>query len=370
MQPNVIVIVMAHQSVNSLRGIGSNLRPSLPRNGAQFALMKKFIHVRGKEKGISLDAFRRRHTVCPPVAIPSLGREDKLCLQTLTLLRYYKWDMSRVHVFIDPQARREDGSMEYDLYWRYMKENSFGEVNLHPGGHGLCNQYNRIFEFFAAESQLVVMSDTVPEIVMRRKRSWDMEQLPQKDLQPLVSLAFALCRRMNLRTWSLGACKSAKNMQPGIISRKCGLLDGNFFGVDMTQTPRIQLDHSGYTTDVEFSVKAWAADGGMIRFSGISAAHEYRASGGHSRSTTDAQAARAKDTDASLKRLAKEYPRLLRFVEDKSCSHRGMKCKFRPIGPKPWRLFGTYSMRGRPTSAKKRPLSVAERVKKHRELHG
>ena len=331
--------------------------------------MKKGIHARGKEEGISLDDYRVRNATSPPVAIPSKGREDKLCLQTLTLLRFHQWDLSRVHVFVDPQARRADGSMEYDCYWKYMKEYSFGEVNLHPGGSGLCNQYNRIFEFFAGEPTLLVMSDTVPEILMRRKRSWDMEQLRREDLQPLVSLAFALCKSMNLRTWSLGACKSAMNMQPGIISRKCGLLDGNCFGVDLTKTPRIQLDHSGYTTDVEFSVKAWTADGGMIRFSGISAVHEYRSSGGHDLNMTDAQKFRTKETDASLKQLAKEYPRLLQFIEDKACSHRGMKYKFRPIGPRPWKLFGTYSMRGRPTSDKKRPMSGAERVRKHRKLH-
>ena len=96
--------------------------------------------------------------------------------------------MSRVHVLIDPQARREDGSLEYDLYWRYMKEDSFGEVNLHLGEPGLCKQYNRIYEFFADESTLVVRYDTVPEILMRRKRSWDMEQLPREDLQPLKKL--------------------------------------------------------------------------------------------------------------------------------------------------------------------------------------
>ena len=331
--------------------------------------MRRRIHPRSKEKVISQDDYRVRNATCPPVAIPSLGREDKVCLQTLTLLRWYKWDMCRVHVFIDPQAWREDGSVAYDLYWRYMKEDSFGEVKLHPGGPDLCKQYNRIFEFFADELTLVVMSDTVPAILMRRKRSWDMEQLPREDLQPLVSLAFAVCKSLNLRTWSLGACKSVKNMQPGIISRKCGLLDGNFFGVDLTKTPRIHLDHSGYTTDVEFSVKAWAADGGMIRFSGISAMHEYRASGGHAGSSQVAQAARTKETDESLQQLAQEYPRLLKFIGDKACSHRGMKYKFRPIGPKPWKLLGTYSLRGRPTSAKKRPLTAAERQRKHRELH-
>ena len=95
--------------------------------------------------------------------------------------------------------------------------------------------------------------------------------------------------------------------------------------VDLTKTPHILLDHSCYTTDVECSVKAWAADRGMIRFSGISAMHEYRASGGHARSSQSAQAARMKETDESLQQLAEEYPWLLKFIGDKAFSHRGMK---------------------------------------------
>ena len=118
-------------------------------------------------------------------------------------------------------------------------------------------------------------------------------------------------------------------MQPDALSRKCGLLDGNFFEEDLTKTPNILLGHSGYTTDVELSVKAWSADRGMIRFSGISAMHEYRASGKHARSSQSAQAARMKETNESLQQLAEEYPRLLKFIGDKACSHRGMKYKFR-----------------------------------------
>ena len=181
-------ILHAYLAAFSLLRIGPNLRPSVSRNRAWLASLKRRIHPRSKEKVISLDDYRVRNATCPPVAIPSLGREDKVCLQTLTLLRWYKWDMCRVHVFIDPQAWREDGSVAYDLYWRYMKEDSCGEVKLHPGGPDLCKQYNRIFEFFADELTLVVMSDTVPAILMRRKRSWDMEQLSREDLQPLKKL--------------------------------------------------------------------------------------------------------------------------------------------------------------------------------------
>ena len=92
--------------------------------------------------------------------------------------------------------------------------------------------------------------------------------------------------------------------------------------------------------------------------------HEYRASGGHARSSQSAQAARMKETDETLHQLAEEYPRLLEFIGDKAFSHRGMKYKFRPIGPKPWKLLGTYSLRGRPTSAKRMEVQLM------RPLHG
>ena len=66
------------------------------------------------QRGVDLNAYRGANHVMPPVAIPTKGREDKLCCQTLATLQRYHWDMSKVHVFVDPVARRADGTLEHD----------------------------------------------------------------------------------------------------------------------------------------------------------------------------------------------------------------------------------------------------------------
>ena len=71
-------------------------------------------------------------------------------------------------------------------------------MQLHPGGKGLREQYNRIFEFFAGVTQVVIMSDTVPKILNRRERSLLQDELPLDDFKPLVALAFDLCQEMSV----------------------------------------------------------------------------------------------------------------------------------------------------------------------------
>ena len=315
--------------------------------------------------GVSLDAYRQiphRHVA---IAIPSYRREQELCNQTLTLLKRYGWDMKYVHIFVDPSTRREDGTCEYDNYYQYLRNHGFQRVQIHPGGVGLVAQYNRIYEFFASEDKLVLMSDTVPSVQWRQRKSLVLEDLPKADWLPLISLAFDLCEELKVRAWSLAPCKNPRNMLPGRISQKAGLLDGNCFGVCMKREPRIQLAGSGYTTDVEFTLKAWCADGGAIRFLGITAAHEYRSPGGHANGGDEAMRKRRAETVQSIQTLAKSYPNLIKFDSRKK-SDRGMPYTFLPKGPPPLMLFGSYSMQGRsPTRGRTR--SPRQRVALHRQ---
>ena len=315
--------------------------------------------------GVSLEPYRRIRNSFVSIAIPSYRREQEVCNQTLTLLRRYGWNMSCVHIFVDPITRREDGTCEYDNYYQYLRTHGFERVQVHPGGVGLVNQYNRIFEFFASEDKIVLMSDTVPRLQWRRKKSLDLEELPVADWLPLVSLGFDLCEELKVRSWSLAPCKSPRNMLPGRISQKNGLLDGNCFGVWLNREPRLQLTGSGYTTDIEFTLKAWTADGGAIRFLGITAAHEYRLRGGHANAGNDAIRKRQAETAKSIEKLAKQYPKLIK-VDRKKTSESGMPYAFLPKGPPPLVLFGSYTMRGRsPTRSRSR--SIRERVALHRD---
>ena len=72
-----------------------------------------------------------------PIAIPSKGRESEVCQQTLQMLRTYEYDMSKVHIFVDATHFRKDGANEYDVYFKYLRDHGFAEVNVHPCGVGL-----------------------------------------------------------------------------------------------------------------------------------------------------------------------------------------------------------------------------------------
>lgn len=353
-----------------------SVRPStefVPANGIDVSMadpQHNLIHRQDGRRGpfgVSLDSYRQIRHRCMPIAIPSFRREQELCNQTLMLLRRYGWNFGCVHIFVDPVSRREDGTCEYDNYYQYLRNHGFAGVQVHPGGVGLTAQYNRIFEFFAAEDKILCMSDTVPKIEWRRKKSLDVEDLPTADLLPLVSLAFDLCEDLKVRAWSLAPCKSPRNMLPGRISQKIGLLDGNCFGVWLKSKPRIELSGSGYTTDVEFTLKAWSADGGAIRFLGITAAHEYRSHGGHAIGGDEARRMRKAQTAESIQQLAKQYPKMLKFVKQKT-SENGMPYAFLPKGPPPLMLFGSYTMRGR-SPKQSRSRSPQQRVALHRQTH-
>ena len=147
-------------------------------------------------------------------------------------------------------------------------------------------------------------------------------------------------------------------------------MDGNFFGVNLQKRPHIVLEGSGYTTDVEFSLKVWQADAGMIRFLGYSAQHAYRSPGGHGATAhTDEEAARRqRETDESLRNLAQSHPSLIRFVSKKSVSPKGMKYRFLQKGPSHLTLFGSYTLRGPPVRKGTRPMRPAERKRRSRTI--
>ena len=362
-----VQVQMLHVTIDAnLPALGPDISGSLSYIGEAVSMITTAGRDR-RTRGVSLASFRSSELSWPPVAIPSKGREEELCCQTLTMLQRYGWDLKKVHVFLDYEAKRSDRVSERVAYDNALQAGGFQDVQLHAGGCGLCAQYNAIFEAFKGTSQLVVLSDTVPRLFWRKKRSLEKTDFPLSDLLPLVCVGFHLINEFKVRAWSLGPCKNVRNMQPGVISLKCGLLDGNFFGVDLAVEPLIRFTQSGFTTDVEFSAKVWSSDGGMIRFLGISAAHTYRSAGGHNEGSDKVTAARQTETRASLRELASKYPTVLQYIDDKVISPSGMNYRFLSKGPSPLKLFGSYTLRGRPTQTMGRPLTAYERNKRYRQ---
>ena len=301
-----------------------------------------------------------------PVAIPSKGREDLLCQQTLKMLSKHNYDMNDVHVFVDGSAEREEGSNEYDRYYKELREQGFGMVGLHPGGQDLRGQYARIFQFFAGVQELVLTTDMVPDIMIKKQpNNVLLQPLQQGMLTTLIRVGFDVCRVTGARAWSLASCKEGLNLTAGVISLKCGLLCGNFHGVRLDMGPPPAIVTSNYTTDVEFSLRCWAESGSMVRFLGIAASHAYRSRGGLSM-TAESQEERQKDTYKAIKQLSEEFPTLIRTVNRTSSSKARMNYLFSQKGPNPMKFYGTFETRGRRLTAGWRPLTGKQRVAKHR----
>ena len=301
-----------------------------------------------------------------PVAVPSKGREEELCQQTLTMLKYHGYDMSMVHVFVDGEHQREDGSSEYDRYYRMMHSKGFGSVGLHPGGKYLRSQYARIFQFFQNVPELIVTTDMVPKIVMRKSpRNVCVEPLEKGMLKTIIRIGFDIASTEGARAWSLASCKAGMNLSPGTISRKCGLLCGNFHGIRMSLGPPPAMTTSNFTTDVEFSLRCWTECGAMVRFLGIAASHAYRSRGGLSTAALSPKQRHA-ETCKAIRKLAKEFPTLLRTEDKQKRRVTRMNYHFKQKGPKPMKFYGTFETRGRKLSTGWRPLTVKQRVAKHR----
>lgn len=301
-----------------------------------------------------------------PIAIPSKGRERTLCEQTLQMLKSYEYDLAKVHVFVDATHIRQDGSNEYDVYFKHLRDHGFEAVNVHPGGIGLRKQYERIFAFFEGEPEVILTSDMVPRIEWRRRRqNVTLEDLPGERLVPVIRVGFDLCRLYGARAWSLSSCKAGLNLQAGHISRKCGLLCGNFCGVRLDVGTPIHMTMCDFTTDVEFSLKCWEQDGAMVRFLGIAAAHKYRSPGGHEIDNPDVTE-RHKSTCKALQTLASKFPHLVKYTGDEKRPSKAMNYRFLQKGPKNLMFKGTFSTKGRKPANGWRHVNGAERQRQHR----
>ena len=301
-----------------------------------------------------------------PVAIPSLGREDLLVEQTLSTLLEYGVPAGRIHVFLHPTKKRQDGSSEFEAYSRHLRRHKFYRVHLHAGGSTLMLQYRAIFKFFHGFSKVVVMSDTVPGFVWRKHLNHTtVAPLPKDLFSALVALAFDMTAMERLHCWSLGPCKCPRNMSPGRVCRRVGLLDGNCFGINLSEKAAPLLRVSNYTTDVEFSCRVWKRDGGFLRYLGVSALHKYRQQGGHKNIGVRATLRARKTADAICK-LSRQFPDLIAFEGYGSCTHANMPYRFLRVGRDHSLIKGMYTNRGRRTESKQSARSPKQRMHKHR----
>ena len=307
------------------------------------------------------------------VAIPSYDRPQLLCTATLPLLAKHGVPLSNVHVFVCPQHAPGSKNPEWHSYLQTMRRFGYGDVNIEPGGIGLDGQMTCILRRFR-EGHLIVVNDDVHEIkelVRTRQGERKLRAIAYGGLVPIFGHARKLMEAGNFHAWSLGCCSALPNMSQHDVSRKCGLLNGNMFGLlraDDNLEKAVPAG-MGLIYDSALSCVLWSLQKYYFRYRGLCLKHKFKASGGYASIFRCARSRRERE-NLLLCRLQKLYPKLVHFRKKPRASDRTMQQHFCQVGPEPlqlqpWRAASS----GRPFEGfTGRAMTDAERQRKRR--HG
>ena len=307
------------------------------------------------------------------VAIPSYDRPQLLCEATLPLLAKHGVPLRNVHVFVCPRNPPGSKNPEWHRYLETLRRFGYGDVNIEPGGVGLEGQMACILRRFR-QGHLVVVTDDVREIqelVHTPKGKRKLRAIANGGLVPIISHARCLMEAGHFQAWSLGCCSAVRNMSANEVSRKCGLLNGNMFGLLRSDDglEKAVPAGMGLIYDSALSCALWSLQKYYFRYRGLCVKHKYKQTGGYA-SIENAPGCRRQQENLLLLRLQKQYPKLVHFREKPKASYNTMQQHFCQVGPAPLTLQPARAAgAGRPREGfAGRAMTDAERQRKRR--HG
>ena len=306
------------------------------------------------------------------VAIPSHDRSERLCTNTLAMLRRHGIDMKQVFVFISPTATNAAGSPQWYEYIEAFRRHDFLDVHLQPGADGLEGQMNCIMAW-AQRGYLVVITDDVLDIRERRVSIINaparLIPLAAGLLKAVFAHAYALLLAGGFSAWSLNPSRNVDHMADDVISVKLGLVEGNLTGYFLADdAPDYHIGNGmGVVTDLVMTLQMWSSGKRFVRYRSLCVQHRYRGSGGWASVMTKEQRRNAEDE--KIRSLERKYPNLVSFCEKPDASLAQQQFKLRNIGDDPLAMRPKAGS-GRPrVGFANRPMTAAERQDKYRNGH-
>ena len=304
---------------------------------------------------------RKKQTLDYLIVIPSYNRPRRLCEETLALLRRHDVPLGKVHVFVN-DARGSTEEPQWKQYHDAIVEFKCTSVQLHRGGRDLVQQMSKIFSW-AAGRYVVLMSDAVNDILWKdisTTGSTKLTSLPRGGLQAVIQHGYALMMAGNCMAWSLGASHDGRFMKSMGITRRVGLLDGNFAGMIVNDFLQSMTMHpqDGLVYDVALACQLWSTGHRFFRYLGMCCKHTYRSAGGQSALFPD-KTVRREAENQCIRRLERRFPDLIKFNDSPKFSLKRMQYKFLRAGPDPWVM--RVNGRGRLPTVKITRLSNKER---------
>jgi hypothetical protein len=238
------------------------------------------------------------------VAVPSWRRADLLRDKTLTTLRRGGVSMSRLTVFInmhDPQLNE---------YLALAEAFGFDIQSLYDQGINATRR--RIADHFPPGTPVVCMDDDVTRVA----RAVSPKKLDDiGDLGQFFADAFQRTSDEGLQVWGVNAVANPYFMQ-GKTTTDLKFLIATLWGFYSRPGHPVHATTVEVKEDYESSLRAWWYDGGLVRFSNVTAvADHYRAAGG---CQDYRDAARSQE---AAERLIADWPGLVRINTRRKSGH-------------------------------------------------
>jgi hypothetical protein len=214
---------------------------------------------------------------------------------------------------------------------------------------------------------MVVISDSVNCVKrhMAYKGIRSLTPIASGELIKVLSHGHDVLQSHGFVAWSSVANHNAIRMDPVNVSRRLGLLDGNFMGMIVPHNFRRFASLPDQIYYVALTAQLWNEGHRICRYMMLSCEHRYRLPGGQASNYTD-PASRRRAEDRAIMNLAKELPDLVKFAPSPQASVRTMQFKFTHHGLGPLNVKRRVK-RGRPRLDSKKIASSGMRSQRQRD---
>ena len=225
------------------------------------------------------DPVRKRHPDYT-IIIPSFDRPETLCKQTLSWLRFQQVDESRIIVLVAPGKADTDGDgpQEWERYVEATRVAGFGKIRIREGGIGLCAQMMSGMQMVGVGNYMVVISDTVKCVKCHKdyKGFRSLTPIASGELINVLSHGHDMLLSNGFFAWSSVANHNAMRMDHVHVSRRLGLLDGNFMGMIVPNSLRRFASLPDQIYFVALTARLWNDGQRICRYMMLSCDHTYR----------------------------------------------------------------------------------------------
>ena len=224
------------------------------------------------------------------ITVGSYRRLETLLTKTIPVLEKYNIPKDKINIFVGNEE-------EYKVYSDAIKD-----IKIIVGVVGLQAYRNFISNYYPVGTYIVNMDDDIAELYQLGP---DGKLQPLKSLEDIIIQGFNKCVEHHYSLWGIAPTYNGFFMSDKIHT-DLKFCIGHLYGYI---NRRIMITIPYYKDDYERSLENAVRDGGVIRFSGVSAKTKIGATGGISVKNSDRLQKNIKDCEF----LMEKYPGLVRL---------------------------------------------------------